>query len=135
MPKALSLLHVMLYRLLGGRLVGRVGKAPVLLLTTRGRKSGKSRTVPLLYLHDGDTFVVVASNGGARSHPGWFFNVEAAGGGSVRIGRRRLEVSARTASPEERERLWPAIVPLYKGYEAYQARTAREIPLVVLTPA
>ncbi len=135
MKKAFTALHVRLYRLLGGRLVGRIGKAPVLLLTTTGRKSGRRRTIPLLYLKDSVDLVVVASNGGADRHPAWYLNLQANGAAEVQTGSERRAVVARTASPEEHARFWPALVGLYAGYAKYAERTEREIPLVVLSAA
>lgn len=132
----LSRLHVVLYRASGGRLGGRVGKtAPVLLLTTTGRKSGKQRTTPLLYLEETGQYAVIASVGGAPRHPAWYLNVRGNPAAAIQIGSRRLAVSAETASPAERERLWALATQMYPGYDDYQARTSREIPVVILTPA
>ena len=133
---ALSRAHVVLFRLSGGRLGGRIPSgAPVLLLTTTGRKSGKQRTLPLLYLEDAGRYVVIASVGGAPKHPAWYLNLLANPGATIEVGRRKLRVTASTASAEERARLWPLTVQMYPGYEDYQARTSREIPVVILTPA
>jgi deazaflavin-dependent oxidoreductase (nitroreductase family) len=132
---ALSRAHVALYRASGGRLAGHIaGGAPVLLLTTTGRKSGKQRTTPLLYLVDDGRYVVIASVGGAPKHPAWYLNLLASPAATIEVGRRTLAVTASTASPEERARLWPLAVQMYAGYDAYQARTTREIPMVTLIP-
>jgi len=132
----LSRLHVVLYRASGGRLGGRFRKtAPVLLLTTTGRKSGKQRTTPLLYVEEAGQYVIVASVGGAPTHPAWYLNVRANPTAAIQIGSRRLAVSAKTASPEERERLWALATQMYPQYDDYQAKTSREIPIVILTPA
>jgi len=125
-------LHVHVYRLLGGRIVGRIGKAPILLLTARGRRSGRPRTVPLLYVPDGASLAVVASFGGSPTHPGWYLNLSAHPGVTVEVGRERRQLRARTASPEERARLWPMFVESYGGYATYQRKTSREIPVVLL---
>ena len=109
--------------------------APVLLLTTTGRKSGKQRTLPLLYLEDGGRYVVIASVGGAPKHPAWYLNLLANPTATIEVGRRKLAVSATTASAEERARLWPLAVQMYSGYDDYQAKTSREIPVVILAPA
>lgn len=106
----------------------------MLLLTTTGRKSGKKRTIPLLYLEDGENLVVVASNGGTATHPSWWLNLRVDPEATVEIGGRKLRVRAEKALPEEKERLWPRLVAMYGGYEAYQRRTDREIPVVVLRP-
>ncbi len=130
--KFLSRLNVALYRASGGRLGGRIRGAPVLLLTTTGRKSGKQRTTPLLYLVDGGRYVVVASVGGAPKHPAWYLNLLTNPAAAIEVGRRKLAVTASTAEPEERARLWPLAAQMYPGYDDYQARTSREIPLVIL---
>lgn len=128
-------LNTWVYRLSGGKLLGRfAGGAPVCLLTTLGRKSGQPRTAPLLYLVDGDDFVVVASQGGAPQHPGWYLNLTARPSAQVQIGARIFAVTARTVSAEEKATLWPRLVAIYKPYEAYQQRTTRSIPLVRLSP-
>ena len=132
---ALSRAHVVLYRVSGGRLGGRIPSgAPVLLLTTTGRKSAKQRTTPLLYLEDAGRYVVVASVGGAPKHPAWYLNLLANPAATIEVGRRKLAMTASTASAEERARLWPLLVQLYASYDAYQAKTTREIPVVILTP-
>jgi F420H(2)-dependent quinone reductase len=131
-----SRLHVALYRLSGGRVGGRFrNKAPVLLLTTTGRKSGKQRTTPLLYVEEDGGYVVVASVGGAPKHPAWFLNLRDDAAATIQVGSRRLPVTARTATDEERARLWPVVNRMYAGYDTYQAKTTRQIPLVILTPA
>lgn len=132
--RAASAATVRIYRLSGGRWLGRFPSgAPVCLLTTRGRRSGERRTVPLLYLADGDDLIVVASQGGAPRHPGWFFNLQADPAAVVEIGRQRLAVSARQVDDDERSRLWPRLSAMYPPYETYQQRTSRRIPLMRLT--
>ena len=134
--KLASRLHVALYRASGGRLGGHFRKtAPVLLLTTTGRKSGKQRTTPLLYVAEAGQYVVVASVGGAPRHPAWYLNLQGNPAATVQIGSRRIAVTARTASPEERARLWARATQMYPGYDDYQAKTSREIPVVILAPA
>ncbi len=131
--------HRFVYRASGGRLLGRFaddqGDSPVLLLTTTGRKTGKERTHPLLYLPDGDRFVVVASNSGADAHPAWYRNLEDNPAVTVQVGRTRRAAKARVAGADEREALWPRLNEMYTGYDVYQADTDREIPVVVLEPA
>lgn len=131
-----SRLHVALFRLTRGRVGGRIGNdLPVLLLTTTGRKSGKARTTPLLYVEDGGRYVIVASVGGAPKHPAWYLNLQADPSATIEVGRRSLAVRAETAEePEERARLWQALTQMYPTYDAYQARTSRIIPVVALTP-
>jgi deazaflavin-dependent oxidoreductase (nitroreductase family) len=130
--RLLSRSHARLYRLTGGRVVGRIVGAPVLLLTTTGRRSGRTCTAPLLYLRDGEQLAVVASFGGHPTHPLWYLNLTAAPDVRVQIGREHFAATARTASPDERARLWPLIVQMYAGYAGYQEKTTREIPIVLL---
>lgn len=133
--KAMGRAHRLVYRASGGRVLGRVAGMPVLLLTTTGRRTGTARTTPLTYFRDGDDLLVVGSNGGEERAPGWLLNLRAHPEATVTIGRERHEVTARTAGAEERARLWPAIVATYPGYAAYERRTTRPIPVVVLARA
>jgi deazaflavin-dependent oxidoreductase (nitroreductase family) len=126
-------LHNALYRLTGGKVGGRMGKAPVLLLSVTGRKSGKRRTTPLLYGRDGDNFVLIASMGGAPKHPAWYLNLQGQEA-EIQVGREKLRVRARDAEGEERDRLWAHMVSLYPAYDSYQKKTSRRIPVVVLEP-
>lgn len=133
--RTMSALNVWLYRLSGGKIAGAMKGAPILVLTTTGRKSGKRRAMPLLYLRDGDDLVLVASKGGAPKHPVWFLNLEANPSVDVEVGRVRERRRARRATAEERERLWPRLVEMYAPYAEYQTKTTREIPVVILEPA
>jgi deazaflavin-dependent oxidoreductase (nitroreductase family) len=107
---------------------------PVLLLTTTGRRSGKPRTTPLTFFRDGADLVVIASNGGADRPPDWSLNLQQNPHAVVKIGANELTVQARTASPEERERLWVGITATYSGYARYQKKTVRQIPVLMLRP-
>ena len=124
--------HTFIYRLSGGRIGGRIVGSPVLLLTTIGRKSGKERTLPLIYLTDEDTIVLVASNGGVAKHPLWWLNLQANPQATVQIRSRIVTLMATVAEGEERNRLWSRLVAMYPGYADYQKRTPREIPVVLL---
>jgi deazaflavin-dependent oxidoreductase (nitroreductase family) len=135
MLKLFSRLHVLLYKASGGRIGGRFKAAPVLLLTTTGRKTGKRRTTPLLYGEDAGRYVIVASVGGAPKHPAWYLNLSGNAEATIQCDGRKLAVHSETASPEERTRLWTLMTRLYPGYDAYQTKTSREIPVVVLTPS
>jgi deazaflavin-dependent oxidoreductase (nitroreductase family) len=127
--------HTAVYRASHG-LVGHrfPGQPPVLLLDHVGAKSGTRRTSPLVYGRDGENLVLVASKGGYPKHPAWFHNLLANPDTTVQVGSRELNVHARVAEGEERERLWSLMVGVYGGYEDYRKRTEREIPLVVLEP-
>jgi deazaflavin-dependent oxidoreductase (nitroreductase family) len=122
-----------LYRASGGRLAGTMQGAPVLLLTTRGRKTGKARTAPLIYREDGNDLVVVASKGGWPQHPLWYQNLRAEPKVEVQHGPRTRAMVARTANSAERARLWPRMVEVYKPYDDYQSWSDREIPIVILS--
>ena len=130
----MSTMHRALYRVTGGRAVGRVWNLSILLLTTTGRKTGAPRTTPLCYFTDGDDLVVVASNGGMDWFPDWWLNLMSDPRAIVEIGRTRRPVVARRASPEEREPLWATLTAIAPGYLEYQRRTQREIPLGILQP-
>ena len=132
--KAMSKTHLLVHRLSRGRFLSRVAGMPVLLLTTTGRRSGKPRTTPLTFFRDGANLVVIASNGGADRPPDWSLNLEQNPRAVVKIGTDELTVQARNASTEERERLWPGITATYSGYARYQEKTARQIPVLILTP-
>ena len=141
LTKYMAKTHVLLYRRTGGRIGGthRIGPAlrkpvPRLLLDHVGRSSGKAYTTPLLYLEDGPDLVVVASSGGMRNDPQWYRNLMASPDTTVQVGRDVRRVHARTATPDERARLWPRLVEMYADYASYQSWTEREIPVVVLSP-
>lgn len=126
-------IHRLLYRASGGILLSRAYGISILLLTVTGRKTEKKRTVPLLYFDNGDNIVVVASKGGSPNHPEWYLNSVSNPEVTIQIRRKRIEMQAVTATPDERAKLWPHIVKMYNGYERYQRKTKREIPLVILS--
>lgn len=128
-------LHQLIYEKSGGRIGERIGKSPMLLLRTTGRKTGRPRTAALLYHRDGGNYVVVGSKGGSDEAPAWLRNLDALPEVSVQIGVKRFAAQARVASPEERRRLWPEMTRLWPQYDRYQSQTARVIPLVILAPA
>ena len=132
--RRLSRLHVVLYRLTGGRIGRRLVNNDMLLLTTRGVVTGREHTVPLLYLRDGETLVVIASWGGRPTHPQWFTNLMAHPEATVQVQSERWPVRARAATPEEREEWWPRVLATYQGYRVYQSHTGRVIPVVFLDP-
>lgn len=130
--RVFSLAHRVLYRASGG-FVGGFG-AKVLLLTTAGRKSGKSRTIPLLYRANDSGWAVVASNGGDVRHPAWWLNLKANPVATIQVRRALQRVRAREASESEKRDLWPRFVKMHSGYQTYQQRTKRKIPVVILEP-
>lgn len=133
--RMMTALNVWIYRLSGGWIGGRFLRgAPVCLVTTTGRRSGAQRTVALLYLENGEHLVVVASKGGMSHHPAWYLNMEANPEVDAQIGTTTRRMRARRASSAEKAALWPRLVAMYSDYDDYQARTTRDIPVVVLSP-
>ena len=105
---------------------------PTLLLTTTGRKTGRLRRTALIYGRDGDRYLVVASEGGADVHPFWYRNLEANPDVDVQVGAERFPAKARTATEEEKPSLWSTMASIWPAYDDYQARTDRNIPVVIL---
>lgn len=127
--------NVWAFRLTRGRLGGRFrGGAPVCLVTAIGKRSRAPRTVALLYLVDGADVVLVASKGGMSHSPAWYHNMMANPDVEVEIGSTKRSMRARRASDTEKAALWPRLVAMYRDYDDYQARTTRDIPVVILSP-
>lgn len=127
--------HVRRYEETGGD-VGHdwVNGAPCLVLTTLGRKTGQERKFALIYQeHDGD-YAIVASKGGADKHPGWYLNLEANPEVQLQVKDEKFPAVARTATPEEKAEVWPKMAAVWPDYDDYQAKTDRDIPVVLLTP-
>jgi len=103
-----------------------------LLLTTRGRKTGRLRRTALIYGRDGDRYLVVASDGGSKKHPSWYLNLADNPEVEVQVGAERFPARALPATPEERAELWPVMTSIWPEYDKYQAKTERDIPLVIL---
>jgi deazaflavin-dependent oxidoreductase (nitroreductase family) len=129
-------LNAPLYRLSGGRIGGKVGRAPVCLLTTTGRKSGEPRTAPVLYLADGDRLVLINTNAGNAKIPAWSLNLKANPEAEVEIGRKRQAMRARIAEGEERAELWRKSNEQYAGFDDYIEKLGpdREVSVFVLEP-
>lgn len=106
--------------------------APTLLLTTRGRRSGRSRRTPLIYGRDGDRYLLVASQGGRPQHPSWYLNLRDTPEVGVRVGAETFTARARTANRREKPRLWRTMIDIWPDYDRYQAKTTRDIPVVIL---
>jgi len=128
-------LHTFWYRMSGGLIGGRLGTAPILLLTTKGRKSGRRRTLPLLYLKTDRGYALVASYGGSDTHPSWYLNLRDDPEVEIQVGAKRMKATAETVPAERRRELWAKLVKIYPGYDTYQGRTEREIPVVEIVPA
>ena len=139
--KLMAAVNVRIYKLTRGRVGGtwRVGAGwkdpvPICLVEHRGRRTGKLRTTPLVYLRDGERLVVVASQAGRPTHPLWYRNIEADPDVAVQLRGDHRPMKARTATAAERAELWPRLVDLYSDYDSYQSWTEREIPVVLLEP-
>lgn len=134
--KAMNAIHRTLLKISGGRVGWSAQDMPVLELTTTGRKSGLPRSVMLTSpLQEGEELVVVASRGGDDRPPAWFLNLKDNPDVQVRLqGEPSQQMRARVATAQERERLWPLVVADHRNYAAYQTKTTREIPLVLLRP-
>jgi len=134
--RLMTVANVWAYRLTGGRLGGTFLRgAPICLVTTTGKRSGQPRTVALLYLPDGDDVLLVASKGGMSKSPAWYHNMVARPEVLVQIGSATRRMRARRASDAEKAALWPRLVAMYRDYDDYQARTTRNIPVMILSPA
>jgi deazaflavin-dependent oxidoreductase (nitroreductase family) len=125
--------HVRVYRETSGERGYHWRGTTILLLTTEGRVSGEQRTTPLIHRTDGEDWVVVASKGGAPEHPGWYQNLQANPKASIHVKGEEIPVRAADAEGAERTRLWDLMVEVWPAYEGYQAKTDREIPVVVLS--
>jgi deazaflavin-dependent oxidoreductase (nitroreductase family) len=125
---------VFLYNVSSGRIGGKMGQVPVLLLTTTGRKTGKQRTLPLVYIMDGSAYVITASAGGADKHPSWFFNIQSHPQATIQVKEKHIPVTAEIAGPEKKPEHWAQLVEGAPNFAGYQKRTSREIPMVILHP-
>jgi F420H(2)-dependent quinone reductase len=126
--------QVRLFEDTDGAAGNELGGKPVVILHTIGRKTGKVRKTPLMRVKDGETYLVVASLGGAPKHPVWYLNLLEHPDVRLQDGATVYELRARTASPEEKARLWPIATAAWPDYDQYQASTDRDIPVVVLEP-
>ncbi len=126
-------IHQFLYEKTDGRIGASIGKRPMLLLRTVGAKTGKARTSALLYVPHAEAYTVIASKGGDPKHPGWYHNLIAQPNVEVQVGRKRIPVRARVSEGDERSTLWALADKVnHGGYENYQSKTDRKIPVVVL---
>jgi deazaflavin-dependent oxidoreductase (nitroreductase family) len=125
--------HVRVYRETAGERGYHWRGTEILLLTTEGRRSGESRTTPLIHRTDGDRWVVVASKGGAPANPSWFENLQANSDATIEVKDQKVPVRASVADGEERARLWSSMTEVWPAYDDYQTRTERQIPVVVLS--
>ncbi len=129
-----SRVHRWVYQLSRGKAAGKTGRCKFLLLTTTGRRTSQSRTVPLLYLVDDGAYALVASYGGNPQAPAWLLNIRADPQVQLQVGGKRVTGVARIATAEERARLWNSFVAVFPGYDKYQAVSGRRIPIVLIQP-
>lgn len=136
LKRLIPAVHLAVYRATNGRWSSKLKGQHMLLLTTRGRRSGKKRVVPLLYVRDGDDMIVIGSNWGGARGPDWVANVLGDPNVRVQAGNDRLRATAHVATGDERLRAWSLVTAQYPGYESYaeRLRGVREVPLVILTP-
>ncbi|MDX2138796.1 MAG: nitroreductase/quinone reductase family protein [Chloroflexota bacterium] len=127
-----SWLHVFLYRVTGGR--AQIAKYPTMLITVRGRKTGKLYTTPLIYIRDKDRYVIAAAYSGSDKDPLWWCNLQSNPEAELQVMNHCLKVRAEQALPEERAALWQTLSQMYPYFTDYESRTTRQIPVVVLTP-
>jgi F420H(2)-dependent quinone reductase len=132
--KATGKLNVPIYRLSRGRIFGSIGTAPVLLLTSTGRRSGQQRTAPVVFLVDGERYIVIGSNAGNQRTPAWSYNLQANPDAEIEIRGTHELVRARVAEGEERAELWRKVNEMYEGFDDYDAKTSRDIAVFVLDP-
>lgn len=126
--------HIRVYRRTNGRVGAKLLWFPAALITTTGRKSGRPRTTPTLYLDDGDRVILPASFGGRDSDPAWYLNLESNPEVHVQIRSRHLDLRARDATEDERKRYWPRLIRMYPPYRGYRQAADRVIPMVVCEP-
>ena len=126
--------HVRQYEATAGKVGHDWNGTHVLILRTVGRKSGQTRKLPLIYGRDGRSYLIVGSKGGAPENPGWYRNLVANPRAEIQVRDEVIPVTARTATPEEKRRLWPTMTAQWPDYDRYQAGTKRDIPVVILTP-
>ncbi|CAM5365623.1 Nitroreductase family deazaflavin-dependent oxidoreductase OS=Streptomyces tendae OX=1932 GN=F3L20_16665 PE=3 SV=1 [Streptomyces tendae] len=133
-PEGWVAAHIRRYDRSGGKEGQKWYGLDTLLLTTRGRTSGKARRTAVIYGRHGDRVIVVGSNAGKPEHPLWYLNLVACPEAHVQIGEEHLDVRARTATPEEKPELWALMTGIFPQYKSYQKKTTREIPVVILEP-
>jgi deazaflavin-dependent oxidoreductase (nitroreductase family) len=126
--------HVRRYQETNGEVGYLWNGVPILLLTTKGRKTGQPRTTPLIFATDADRYLIVASQGGAPTHPLWYLNLVETPEVNIQVLAKRFRATAHTATEDEKPRLWQLVTETWPNYNVYQTRTDRVIPLVVLDP-
>ena len=132
--KHIGKFQVAVFRRTNGKYLSSMRGMPILLLTTVGRKTGQHRTTPLMYIRDGENYVLTASNNGRASNPAWFYNLQASPQAEIDLPGKRLQIIAALATPAEKDRLWPMLVAQAPFFDGYRKKTSRQIPMLVLKP-
>jgi len=132
--KLFAALNASVYRMTGGRIMGKMGASDICVVRMQGARSGRWRDVPLMYVPNGDGVILVASLGGAPKNPMWYYNLVAHPDIEVQVKENTLRLRARLASSEEKAQVWPRCVAAYPSYETYQKRTTRDIPVFICEP-
>ncbi len=132
--RVFSRFNVWVYRMSGGRLLGSFAGSRVCLVTMTGRKTGQQRTIPLIYIPDGEDVILVASQGGLDFHPVWYKNLAASPEIEIEEGSKKRKMLARRATDDEKRDRWPHILSVYKDFDEYQTRTERNIPVMICSP-
>ena len=132
--KIMTRAHIFLYRKSSGKIWNKMQGMPVLLLTTTGRKTERSRTTPLVYLRDGNDYLIAASKGGSDSHPAWYFNLKAMSEVRIEVGNQAFAARATLTENEERDQLYDRFKSLGDNFATYEQMAQRTIPVVRLTP-
>ena len=131
----MSFIHVTLYRLTNGGMGGKMNGVDILLLTTTGRKSGKTRTTPLMYFQDSGKYFITASAGGADQHPGWYWNAaKSTQPVQIQVNDDVMTVNVEEAPTQERDRLYQRFIEMLDQFAGYEKKTGRTIPVLILTP-
>lgn len=126
--------HVLIYRLTNGKVMGAFGANTILLLDMVGRKTGKKRTTPLMYFRDGNNYVISASAGGADTNPAWYYNLKSNPETTIQVKGDKIKVIAQEASPDKRKKLWTQLTSLAPQFKQYEKKTKRTIPMFILRP-
>ena len=134
MVKLFTGLHVFLYRTSGGKIWGSVGGNPVLMLTTTGRKTGKPRTTPVMYVHKDNEYLITASAGGADQNPAWLSNLNSKPEATIEVDGKKIKVKAVITSGDERDKLYENFKALGSNFIEYEKKTTRKIPVIRLQP-
>jgi deazaflavin-dependent oxidoreductase (nitroreductase family) len=130
--KLVTKFQVAVFRRTNGKYLSSIRGMPILLLTTIGRKTGQLRTTPLMYIRDGEKYIITASNNGRDKHPAWFYNLQASPQVEIDVPGKHLKVTGELATSAEKERLWPILVAQAPFFDGYRKKTSREIPMIVL---